>query len=242
MSENVQSPDSNIARSLKSPDKIFIAFFAGVAPIATKYLARDQGTPLSELMEIYITTGVCLFFLAAGICYLSKETDRMKLFMLAVSAPALISNMSAETSVGGLSTTPNDRAFIYNPLVTSAVAADHSGNNFQIIKVGFTKNIKSYFGVNTEENTSNEKYWVIVLSTRDKQYAEEIAAKINAINPSLMAFVGNRRPNNDFYPVIIGERSNRQIADELLIEGRLLSEQLPELNGRPYLDTYANRQ
>ncbi|MCP4070860.1 MAG: SPOR domain-containing protein [Hyphomicrobiales bacterium] len=242
MTTNHQPEKSDTPEHLRTLDKLLIAFFAGIAPIATKYLARDQGTPLSELTDVYIATGACLVFLAAGMCYLSKETNRMKLFMLAVSAPALISNMSAETNVGGQKLAPTNKASIFNPIVTSAEAAGHEGSNLELVRVGFANNIKRYFGTDPGASTEDGKFWVIVLSTRDEQYAQQIAAKINGIKPELMAFVGNRRPNNPFFPVIIGARNDREVANQLMQEGIMLSEQMPELSGRPYLDSYVNRR
>ena len=222
-------------------DRVLISVFAGISPIATKYLARDSGTPIEELYSIYISTALCLVFLAAVMCYLSKETDRMKLFMLAVSAPALISNMSAETAVYGAPSDSNLRASLPLTVVTSANASENVHDGLPVINIGFADNVKRYFG-KSPKSADRRKYWVIVLSTKDEDFAKRTAIKINQVQPELNAFVGLRRPNNEFYPVIIGERSKREDADKLMTVGRELSQLIPELDGSPYLDAYKNRK
>ena len=229
-------------RRLGIADKILISVFAGVAPIATKYLARDSGTPIEELYSIYLSTGACLVFLAAVMCYLSKETDRMKMFMLAVSAPALISNMSAESNGYLPITDSNLRASLPITVTTAAIASESVSDDMPVISIGFTENVKRYFGKASRDTTDARKYWVIVLSTKDEEFAKRTAIKINQIQPELNAFVGLRRPNNEFYPVIIGDRSARDDADKLMTAGRELSEFIPELDGSPYLDAFENRR
>ena len=212
-------------------EKYLIALLAGITPVATKYLARDSDKNLADLIGIYAATSICLVILGAIVCYLSNEKNRMKLFMLALSAPALISNLSGNTYVG------KERASFENPFTISAYASE-TNQPIVIAQAGFIDNVRRYFGANNDSG----KYWVIVYSTKDRNQANTVAAAVNRVDPKYRAFVGNRRPGNPFYPVIIGNQNNESNAKKMRNHAAELVNKVPQITDRAYLDDYANRR
>ena len=79
-------------------EKALIAILAGFTPIVLKYVSRDPTSELSLLNWSYFWTGLLLAGLGFIACYLSGEQTRMKLFAIAIAAPALFSNMTGETT------------------------------------------------------------------------------------------------------------------------------------------------
>ncbi len=62
------------------------------------------------------------------------------------------------------------------------------------------------------------RYWVIVGSYKDKTLAQSEADRINNRDPTLHAFVGKQKPNNEYYPVIVGRFSELEDATDLLVK------------------------
>jgi SPOR domain len=70
---------------------------------------------------------------------------------------------------------------------------------------------------------TEQHYWVIVGSHKDKNEAEAQALAINAKDPSLNAFVGKQMPGNIYYPVIIGDYVPLAEANRLLQTAKQLN-------------------
>ena len=81
------------------------------------------------------------------------------------------------------------------------------------------------------------KYWVIVGSYLDRQNAVGHAKQINKESAELAAFVGKKRPGNEFYPVIVGDYVNSQQADQLVAEALDLDSVT-----EAFLSSYAGRR
>jgi SPOR domain len=69
------------------------------------------------------------------------------------------------------------------------------------VNFSFATGLKKFFGL---EETS---YRVVVGSFKRTNDAQALADKLNKEDPSLKAFVGERAPCNEFYPVIVGPAS-----------------------------------
>ena len=73
----------------------------------------------------------------------------------------------------------------------------------------------------------NQKFWVIAGSFSSKDNAANFADVINKSYPEFGAFIGERAPGNPFYPVVVGDYSERQAATELkqkLLESKIVND------------------
>lgn len=95
-------------------------------------------------------------------------------------------------------------------------------------------------GILEQKPVDEQKFWVIVGSYTDKNSAAAHADRINNEDPSERAFVGKRRPDNEFYPVIVG---NYVLRDEAvsLVERAIKLKSVREYGSAPYLSEYADR-
>lgn len=177
-------------------ESILIAILAGFTPIVLKYISRDQQAFVDLLNWSYLWTGVTLSVLGFIACYLSGEKSRMKLFAIAISAPALFSNMTGETNTASARASAADTGSAANPINA----------------------LQGYIG---EKNY----YSVSIFSGSTFDSANKLASAINAKYPDLEAHVGNRRIDDKYYSVIIGSAREydaakllASLADERLID------------------------
>jgi hypothetical protein len=63
---------------------------------------------------------------------------------------------------------------------------------------------------------------VIVGGYKNKAQADEKAAEVNLEDPTMKAFVGNRKPCNDYYPVVVGDYLTLADANRLLKKAKEL--------------------
>ncbi len=164
---------------------LLIAVLAGFTPIILKYISRDQQALVELFNWSYLWTGLIMSVLGYIACYLSGELGRMKLFALAISAPALFSNMAGETETAQAAT-DTSQASAANPITA----------------------VSRYFG---EKNY----YSVSIFSSRSFTPASNLASAINAKHPELEAHVGTRKIDDEYYSVIIGSAQERDAAREL---------------------------
>jgi hypothetical protein len=98
-----------------SIERVLVGGLGGLAAILVKYISQDHaavvqfisthtkaGLPLSAIIDIvggYFILGPMVIVLGAMIGWVSSETQRLKLFALGVSAPALITTLSSGNSV-----------------------------------------------------------------------------------------------------------------------------------------------
>jgi len=178
-----------------------IGSLGGLAAVISKYLGQDhayylrlldlenQQIKIDNLWLGYKIMGPSLLFLGALMAWASYENHRVKLLAIAVAAPALI------TTWAGGATSATKFAFNF---VSPAIAADASVAVNENVTVGNA--LKLFFGIGKDE----ERYRVVVGSYKDRTDAAIVAEKITKRDPSLKVFIGEKRPNNDFYPVIVG--------------------------------------
>jgi hypothetical protein len=107
--ENVLYVNSNIER-------VLVGALGGLAAVLVKYISQDHaavvtfiathakaGLPFSAIVDIvggYFILGPMIIALGAIIGWVSNEFQRVKLFALGVSAPALITTLSSASSSG----------------------------------------------------------------------------------------------------------------------------------------------
>lgn len=86
-----------------------------------------------------------------------------------------------------------------------------------------------------------QRYWVVVGSYTDQSLAQAHAEQINEESEALEPFVGERQPNNPYYPVIVGDYVSRQQGEKLL-NTALQLKSVREYGIAPYLSAYADRK
>lgn len=248
---------------LSMPQRVLIGVCAGLVAVASQFLAQDaanaryliQNEQYGALTNLGLET-LLIFGLLAVIgaicCAFSDEGSRQKLLVLGVSAPALVAGWTANTpNYAELEPTENrteqtstdsDQAILNGRHAPKMAAVfymhgiDCSLNDC----IGLERRDISFFGTVKERlgiESSEPKFWVIVGSKRDKSEAAALAEKINATSPDLSAFVGKRKPGNDFYPVIVGDFLDLRSARELQLRASRLTFIDP-----PYLSAYADRR
>lgn len=221
--------------------RIFIGALGGLAAWLSKLLALDADA-LSQLVRhelwlqademkvsVFIILPV-LVFLGALIAGLTDENLRLKLFAIGVSAPAIIAPWTAKSVLPGF-------AELEALGVTAAYAQTVDQRQQQR---GIVDGVKILFGFTPIPRPEEQKYWVIASSHADLDEAFRAAAEINARDPELDAFVGNRMPDNPLYPVIVGGKDGYQSVDQ----AKLLQEQADKLGltkQGSYLSSYAER-
>lgn len=192
-------------RSIRGINRFLIGALGGFAAWLSKLLALDAAT-LGQLVEhqlwvqaaelkvsIFVILPV-LVFLGALVAWLTEESMRMKLFAIGVSAPAIIAPWTAKSVLPEVAMI-EQFGFVQPAIAQSGAAPTNSG-------VG--EGLKFLFGFTPAPNPATQRYWVIVGSHRDLDEAFAGAKAVNNRDPRLNAFVGNRAPDNPFFPVIVG--------------------------------------
>jgi hypothetical protein len=187
-------------------EKAILGALGGLSAVTVKYLGQDHATVCAHLLEGmdreiksyiigYIIITPILIFLGAFIAFISEEQKRMKLVAIAIAAPALIT-----TWAGG---TKFDSKIVLNFPIRSVYAqpldsqpSNSQTTTWQQIKDG----VGTFFGY----RTGPKRYWVIVGSFKDRNDAQAFANKINSEDRTLGAWIGQKVPPNEYYPVIVG--------------------------------------
>jgi hypothetical protein len=230
--------------------RIAVGGLGGVAAACVKYLSQHQEKVLSLLendqmakaMAIFyglLILAAVLFFLGGLIGWVSNESNGLKLLALGISAPALFTTWTAkhEQVEGG----QVDKVVVESRLglIQSALAAESSAP-LRLLSTagdshGFTvlDGIKEVLGW----DAISPNYWVVAGSYLSRDVAEQRARSINEEDPTMKAFVGKQRPGNKYFPVIVGEFTNREEAEKLLARALDL-----ESVAKAYLSPYADRK
>lgn len=217
--------------------RLVVGMAGGLAATASKVMALDitrlsqaldQGNMagISDLRVTIFIFAPILIFLGGLIAWATDESNRMKLLAIGCAAPALIAPWTA----GDLTPKVASNGFSF---ASSAFAQEQGAPTEQ---GGFLNGVQVLLGLKTVEE---ERYWVIVGSHATVPDAEAFAAAINAAKPELQAFVGNKSPDSDFYPVIVGGTDAYlpyDAANMLIAEATSLSI-IPEA----YLSAYRDR-
>lgn len=96
-------------------------------------------------------------------------------------------------------------------------------------------------GILEQKSVREQKFWVVVGSYANKNSAVAQADSINKEDPSKRAFVGKRKPDNKFYPVVFGDYVLRDEAVSL-VESANKFTAVREHGSAPYLSEYADRR
>jgi hypothetical protein len=164
----------------------------------------------------YSVLGLLVVFLGGVVGYFVKESDKFKMLMLGMSAPALFT-----TATGGVGSATIDARQFEPPQIEAPgpagsifdelrfVGTAYAGEGEAVQQFAqFSEGINLFLGrgsarVDAIARETN-RYWVIVGSELDPAQAEALAESINEQAPEFDAFVGMRAPDNPYYPVIIG--------------------------------------
>ena len=130
------------------------------------------------------------FLMALGaLAVFFDEQSRSRLFVLGIAAPALFTTLSSGKSIQAaadlFSVTP---AYAQTQLVTKTE------------NVSVVEGIKLFLNLSQPE----PRYRVVVGSFKDRTAAALRAEVIRKEAPTLSVFVGERQPENEFYPVVVG--------------------------------------
>jgi hypothetical protein len=121
-----------------------------------------------------------------------EEKNRAKLFVMGIAAPALFTTLSSGKAVQTL-------ADYWS--ISSAYAQAESIHITKNESVSVIEGIKLFLNITQPE----PKYRVIVGSFKSQTEAALKAQAINVEAPRFKAFVGERMPNNEFYPVVVSD-------------------------------------
>lgn len=191
-------------------ERTAIGIMGGLAAAASKVIGLDAqiaaalldskmfGSAHDLKVMILIHTPI-LMALGGMLAYMIEENVRIKIFAIGVSAPALITPWLSSPVVKPLEDLRAESGWF--ELAPTAWANDHAGATTPTS--GRLEGLEYLLKFNTNDDPSR-RYWVIVGSHTDISEANKQVAAIKAVAPELQPFVGLRKENNRFYPVIIG--------------------------------------
>ena len=165
-------------------EKILIAVLAGFTPIILKYVSRDPSQAISLINFTYLWTGLALSVVGFIALYMTSERSRMKLFAMAVSAPAVFSNMTAQT------------------LTAEAQPVQQASAAQPVSSANPITAISNYIG---DADAAPSFYRVIIFSSMNIEAAQRLADAVNARHPELKARVRDRKGTNEFFGVYVGD-------------------------------------
>lgn len=224
-------------------NRFAIGALGGFVAAASKVLALDanrlaqlfsegQADEIAALKATIFITAPLLILLGGIVGWATSEVVPLKLLAIGCSAPALV----APWTTGNINSTAGQEALLEVPaFVSTAFAEDNTTQAAPGVSIG--TGLKVLFGL---ESPQTQNYWVIAGSHTSEDEAQSYADQINAMDPSLEAFVGNRISGNEYYPVIVGGVDGYlplAEAQTLLDEAR----ELPIIPNSAYLSAYADR-
>ena len=177
-------------------------------------------------VTIYIFTPI-LIFLGGLMAWGSGESKPMTLISIGCAAPALV----APWTTGVLPDKAHEQFAFDPPAIISPAYAAEAANQSRVSGLQYLLGLKS---------TATLRYWVIAGSFLDLEKAKAYRDAINDADPSLEAFVGTRKPGNDYYPVILGGKD----AFLPITEANALKDRAKEVDiipGDLFLSNYAGR-
>ena len=213
-----RTPQPEEDRIMTRLERVFIGAIGGLSAVLVKFLGQDYATIIENFSNLtadqilcykfaYIILTPILMFLGAVVAWVSDERKRIKLFALAIAAPALVTTWSGGhkgDAVSGAafqwawpSTAYADKTM--DQLKKDSPDAASEKTTMDMIKGG----VGVFFGY----GKAPERYWVIVGSFKKQDDARKFADEINRSDKNLGAWIGLKIPPNDFYPVIVGEYS-----------------------------------
>lgn len=197
-------------------EKAVLGALGGLSAVLVKFLGQDYANVVAhaanltadQLLAYKVGYGLLtpiLMFLGAFVAWLSDENKRIKVVALAIAAPAMITTWSGGNKSDFLVLNDALLSTSYAQAVDSVKEKISPGKADTITEKSPWQQIQSGVGVFFGYGKQPQRYWVIVGSYKDKDAAQRFAAKINAEDNTLNAWVGMKIPGNDYYPVIVGE-------------------------------------
>ena len=251
--------------------RVFFGALGGICAVVLKLVSQDKGLighylvtfgsdESNQFFAAYAFLTVAMVFLGGvvGLCF--AETNRGKMLMLGISAPALLGTYAggekvlttAQPPAVGNPTTIGPAGLLDGfGLVAPAYAQGAAGSERDQAKNSFQIGIGAFPGMSADirptatvlpdivpaPGAGDQHYWVVVGSHLDAAEAKAQAEAINAEAPDLGAFVGLQKPGNPYYPVIVGEYLPVTEATELLDEAKAVVVVEPD----SYLSAYPDR-
>lgn len=213
--------DANHANEMTDMKRVLIGILGGLAAIATKLLSQDGGRILAGMATSdtiatnaligYALGGTLVVFLGAASAWVSKENHRGKLFVIAVSAPAMITTMTGGKETVNVTAVESPAVQVgYGetpwPSLISAARAEEEGK--PRVEQGHAGPRTTYEkvedGLKFFLRVGEPRYWVVVGSYDDKGDAAALVEKIDEADAELGAFIGLRN-SKGIYPVIVGK-------------------------------------
>lgn len=162
-------PDPNPAGPIvtSDPQRIVVGALGGLAAVLVKYISQDHASvvqffstdlPRSAVFSIvggYIVLTPILMILGGIIGWVAAETNRMKLFALGISAPALVTTWSS----GGT--------------IKVSDILDNLAPSTAVAQGGIAEGIGSFFG------NVDRTYLIYVGSFSNRENSDRIVNKIN---------------------------------------------------------------
>jgi hypothetical protein len=159
-----------------------------LGPKLADYVSHSETQNAMTLIDTAFFGIFVLMVLGSLVSFFEEEENRRKLFWMGVAAPALFT--AAMPSVFGMIDRNASVAFISPAYAQNEPSCDPRAN------LSFLDGVKLFFGAN------EPRYRVIVGSFKDPSDAAQLAAKVNAEDPTVHAFVGNPAPCNPYYAVV----------------------------------------
>lgn len=228
------TPAPQPAKALTLPSRIIIGALGGFAAVASKLLGFDQkviaafldsGLPeeAGAIKVLLLVHAPILIILGAIVAAVVDETVKLKLFAIGVSAPAVLTPWLANGPVVDLTEKLNQTSA--GLFISNAYADDPSaGTTAQTNGLGYI------FGVAPEP-----RYRVVVGSYTTIDAAIAAAEKMKSEVPDIDIYVGEKRPGNDNYPVVVGgENGFLPYSDAKALKSQVDAEKDVFVNGSYY--------
>jgi hypothetical protein len=230
-------------------ERIIVGILAGLAAVCVKILRQDLDSirlwwmstrpedivNLQSLFLSYYVLIPVLMFLGGVLCWLgSDETSKIKLFAMGIAAPAIITTLAGGPKEPSRIpappiSAPGPAGWLEQQFVTVALAQTNAKDNCASMP-SLLQGFRIFFG---EPN----RYYVIVAGYKSKAAAEAKAKEVNQEDATMKAFVGKRKPCNEYYPVVVGDYLTEADANKLLVRAKKL-----DAAEDPYLSDYPDRK
>jgi hypothetical protein len=171
-------------------------FIAGLGQFCATNLADFLGHLISKdwlfamsLFGIFLFGTGILMGAGAIVAYFLQSRTQNRWAMFAVG---IIATSIGTTALPGIK-------YVLKKLTLAPISVSYAASQPNCEQANFTflSGLRDFFGL-------ADGYHVVAGSFRRYQDALALANRINAEDPSLSAFVGERMPCNDYYPVIVG--------------------------------------
>lgn len=163
------------------------------------FFAGDTLNGVRLLGVFFVATAILMFAGAVvGFFMEAKTPNRWSLFLAGAAATAI-----------GTMALPAVKPLLKR-VDLSPISISYAANEDCRAKpISFGAGLRAFF------NLDEPRYRVIVGSFKRPEEAAQFAAKLNAENKGLRAFVGERAPCNEYYPVVVGDDLNQRDAKRL---------------------------